>query len=137
METICIPPPLGELDGEDPESLLLSILIGQEVWLCSVRKGEEEEEDEGGDSWNIEGGAAWFSLGGTGGNNPPGSDRDELRLGLVLSTGPCRLLGVRSEVDALPGMGVSPEVEPSNKVKHMDSWESLLGGGGAGSGTEQ
>lgn len=32
---------------------------------------------------------------------------------------------------------MSPEVKPSNTVKQMDSWESLLGRGGAGSGVGQ
>lgn len=35
-------------------------------------------------------------------------------------------LSVRSEV--LSDAAVSSEVKPSNKVKQMDSWESLLGG---------
>lgn len=34
-------------------------------------------------------------------------------------------------------MGMSPEVRPSNTVKQIDSWESLLGGGGAGSNVGQ
>lgn len=37
----------------------------------------------------------------------------------------------------MSGVGVSPEVKPSNTVKQMDSWESLLDGGGAGSGVGQ
>lgn len=35
------------------------------------------------------------------------------------------------------GVGVSTEVRPSNSVKQMDSWESLLCGGGAGSNLGQ
>lgn len=34
-------------------------------------------------------------------------------------------------------MGVSPEVKPSNTVKQMDSWDSLLAVGGAGSDVGQ
>lgn len=88
------------------------------------------------------GGIPRFSLGGTGGNNPLASDRDKLRLGLLLSAWLGRRLGVvavslRSEVNLSSGVGVSPEVKPSNTVKQMDSWESLLGWGGAGSGIGQ
>lgn len=88
------------------------------------------------------GGIPRFSLGGTGGKNPPASDRDKLRLGFLLSVWFSFRLGVvefslRSEVNLLSGVGVSPEVKPSNTVKQMDSWESLLDGGGAGSGVGQ
>lgn len=34
-------------------------------------------------------------------------------------------------------VGMSPEVKPSNTVKQMDSWDSLLGVGGAGSDVGQ
>lgn len=89
------------------------------------------------------GGTPRFILGGTGGNNLPASDRDKLRLGLLLSAWLGLWLGVvnlslRSEVPS--GVGVSPEVRPSNTVKQIDSWESLLGllgGGGAGSDAGQ
>lgn len=134
---------MGEPDSEDPECLLLSKLPGQEVtgsiWFCSVRTGDEEEED-GGDPWNMAGGTLRFSLGGTGGNNPPASDKDKLRLGFLLSAWLGLRLGVlslRSEVNLSSVGGVSPEVKPSKTVKQMDSWESLLGGGGAGSGVGQ
>lgn len=81
-----------------------------------------------------------FILGGTGGNSLPASDRDKLRLGLLLSVWLSLWLGVvnlslRPKVSS--GAGVSPEVNPSNTVKQMDSWESLLGGGGAGSDVGQ
>lgn len=118
------------------------LLIGQEVTgsvsFCSVRTGEEEEE--GGDPWYMAGGTPRFILGGTGGNNLPASDRDKLRLGLLLSAWLGLPLGVvnlslRSEVPS--GVGVSPEVRPSNTVKQIDSWESLLGWGGAGSDVGQ
>lgn len=79
--------------------------------------------------------AARFSLEGTGGNSPPASDRDKLRLGLVLVTWLSLLVGV---VDFwLRSEGASPDVKSSNTVKHMESWDSLLGGGGAGSGVGQ
>lgn len=89
----------------------------------------------------MKGGTPRFSLGGTGGNNPPASDRDKLRLGLLLSA----WLGLRLDVDDLSlrsevnlsSVDTSPEVKPSNTVKQMDSWESLLGGSGAGSGVGQ
>lgn len=96
-----------------------------------MRTGEEE------DPCNLEGATPRFSLGGTGGTSPPASDRDQLRPGLVLSTWlGLRLVGLslRSEVELSSSLGVTPEVRPSNTVKQMDSWESLLGGGGAGSG---
>lgn len=109
----------------------MSKLPGQEVredrvWWCSVRKGEEEEEEDGGDPWNIEGGTPRFSLGGTGGNDPPASDKDRLRLGLVLSPWLGLLLGMvdlflRSDVNLSSGGGASPGVKPSKTVKHMDS----------------
>lgn len=103
--------------------------------LCSVRTGEGEAED-GGDPWNMAGGTPRFSLGGTGGNNLPASDRDKLRLGFLLRA----RLGLRLDV-VVQSLGsevnLSPEVRPSNTVKQMDSWESLLGGGGAGSGVGQ
>lgn len=88
------------------------------------------------------GGTPRFSLGGTGGNDPPASDRDKLRLGLLLSAWLGLRLGVvdlslRSEVTLSSGVGVSPEVKPSKTVKQMDSWESLLGRGGTGSGVGQ
>lgn len=88
------------------------------------------------------GGTPRFILGGTGGNNPPVSDRDKLRLGLFLSTWLGLRLGVvdwslTSEVNLSSGVGVSLEVKPSNTVKQMESWESLLGGGSAGSGVGQ
>lgn len=146
METISIPPPLGDPDGEEPESLLLSRLPGEEVsedtgsvWFCSVRTGEEEEEEEDGDPWNVAGETPRFSLGGTGGNNLPASDKDKLRLGLGLSWLALRLaeFSLRSEVNLSAGVDVSPEVRPSMTVKQMDSWESLLGGSGAGSGVGQ
>lgn len=84
------------------------------------------------------GGAPRFILGGTGGTPPPASVRDKLRLGLLLPAWLDRRQGVvdmRSEKSAT--VGVSPEDRPSNTVKQMDSWESLLGGGGAGSGVGQ
>lgn len=125
----------------------MSRLPGQEVtgsvWFCSVLTGEEEEEEEeGGDPWKMAGGTPRFSLGGTGGNDLPASERDRLRLGLLLSAWLGLRLGVvslslRSEVTLSSGVGVSLEVKPSNTVKQMDSWESLLGGGGAGSGVGQ
>lgn len=88
------------------------------------------------------GGVPRFSLGGTGGNNPPASVKDKLRLGFFLSAWLSLRLGVvdlslTSEVNLLSGVAVSPEVKSSNTVKQMDSWESLLGGGGAGSGVGQ
>lgn len=84
------------------------------------------------------GGAPRFILGGTGGTTPPASVRDKLRLGLLLPAWLDRRQGVvdmRSEESA--AVGVSLEGRPSNTVKQMDSWESLLGGGGAGSGVGQ
>lgn len=64
-----------------------------------------------------------LSLGGTGGNNPPASDRDLLRLGLVLSVWLDLRLGeailsLRSEVKLLSAVGVSPE---PFTVKQMES----------------
>lgn len=44
---------------------------------------------------------------------------------------------LRSEVNLSSDVGLSPEVKPSNTLKQMDSWESLLDGGGAGSGVGQ
>lgn len=139
-----MPPPRGELEGEDPESLLLSELPGQEVredkaWTCSVGTGEEEV---GGGPCIKAVRTPRFSLGGTGGNSPPASDRDLLRPGLVLSVWLDLRLGeaalsLRSEVKLLSAAGASPELRPSNTVKQMDSWESLLGRGGAGSGVGQ
>ena len=85
-----------------------------------------EDEEEGRD---MEGRAPRVILGGTGGNNPPASVRDRLRLGLVLPTWP--------SLRRSSGVGVSSEVSPSNTVKQMDSWDSLLGGGGATSGVGQ
>lgn len=122
----------------------MSRLLGEEVsedtgsvWFWSVRTGEEEDE-EGGDPWNVAEETPRFSLGGTGGNNPV-SDKDKLRLGLGLSWLALRLadFSLRSEVNLLAGVGVSTEFRPSITVKQMDSWESLLGGGGAGSGVGQ
>lgn len=106
------------------------------VWFGSVCTGEEEE---GGDAWDIVGETPRFSLGGTGGNDPPASDRDKLRLGLLLSALLSLQLGMvnlseRLQVNLLLGVGLSPEVKPSNRLKQMDSWESLLGGGGSGAG---
>lgn len=88
------------------------------------------------------GGTPRFILGGTGGNDPPASDRDKLRLGLLLSAWLGLWLGVvdlslRSEVNWSSRVGVSLEVKSSNTVKQMESWESLLAGGGAGSGVGQ
>lgn len=84
------------------------------------------------------GGIPRFSLGGTGGNNPPASERDELRLDRLLSAWLGFWAAVvtlfRSEVNLSAGVGASLEVKPSNMEKQMDSWESLLGRGGAGSG---
>ncbi|TNN61066.1 hypothetical protein EYF80_028719 [Liparis tanakae] len=81
-------PPLEAVEPGDPESLLFSRLLGQEAtggfWSWSVRMGEEEEE-QGRDPCNTAEGIPRFSLGGTGGNDRPASDRDELRLGLLLS----------------------------------------------------
>lgn len=131
METISISlPSLCEPAGGDPDCLLLSKLLEQEgsedkVWFWS------DAEDEGGEPWNMEWGTPRLSLGGTGGNNPPASDRDKLRLGLILSV----WIGLWPVVE-LPS-GVLPEVKPSNTGKQMDSWESLLGGGGIGSGVGQ
>lgn len=123
----------------DPESLAVSRLPAEEVWFCSVRTGDEEDE-EGGDPWNVAGGTPRFSLGGTGGNERPASDRDKLRLGLLLSAwydlrrgGVVLSLGSEVTLSA----GVSPELKPSNTVKQMDSWESLLGRGGAASAVGQ
>lgn len=86
------------------------------------------------------GGAPRFILGGTGGTPPPASVRDKLRLGLLLPAWLDRRQGVvdmRSEKSATVGVSPEPEDRPSNTVKQMDSWESLLGGGGAGSGVGQ
>lgn len=79
----------------------------------------------------MEGETPWFSLGGTGGTNPPASDRDRLRLSRIPSAWLSLWLGV---VDLFSGVGLSPEVKLSNTVKQMDSCESLLGVGGAESG---
>lgn len=67
------------------------------------------------------------------------SDKDKLRLGLGLSWLALRLadFSLRSVVNLLVGVGMSPEFRPSIRVKQMDSWESLLGGGSAGSGVGQ
>lgn len=46
-------------------------------------------------------------------------------------------MSLGSEVSLSVGVDVSPELKPSNTVKQMDSWESLLGRGGAGSGVGQ
>lgn len=106
------------------------------VWFCSVCTDEEEE---GGDPWNVAGETPRFSLGGTGGSDPPASDRDKLRLGLLLSALLSLRLGVvnlslRLEVSLSSGVGLSPEDKPSNRLKQIDSGESLLGGGGSGVG---
>lgn len=79
-----------------------------------------------------------FSLGGTGGN-PPVSDRDLLRPFPVLSPWLDLRLGdgalsLRSEVKALSAVGMSAELRFSSTVRQMDSWDNLLGRGGAGSG---
>lgn len=102
----------------------------------------EEEDEEGGEPWNVAGETPRFSLGGTGGSNPPESVRDKLRLARSFSWCALRLAGfwLRSEVNLLAGASVSPELRPSIAVKQIpetDSWESLLGSGGAGSGLGQ
>lgn len=114
METISTPPPLGLAEG--PEFLLLLTPSGQEgAWFCTEQTGEEE-------LW-----VPRFSLGGTGGTDPPASDRDKLRLGLVLPTWLCLLL---READSELW---SVDVRASSTLKQMESWESLLGGGTPGS----
>lgn len=104
LETISILHPLGE--PGDPESLVLSRLPGLEDSEDVGPLGSVRMEEEGGVSVK-EGGvteveATRFSLGGTGGTAPPASDRDRLRLGLVLPV----WLGLRMS----PGVGVAPEV---------------------------
>ena len=86
------------------------------------------------------GGILVFTLGGTGGNSLPASDRDKLRLGLLRSVWLSRLPAVANlapRPDGSSGEGVTSDVKPSNTVKQMDSWESLLGGGGASSDVGQ
>lgn len=79
-----------------------------------------------------------FSLGGTGGNDPPTeSDSEELRRGLLSAWLGLRLAALEADLSPAAEVGVSPEFKPSRIVKQMDSWESLLGGGGTGSGAEQ
>lgn len=43
-------------------------------------------------------------------------------------------MSLRSEVKALSAVGMSAELRLSSTVRQMDSWDSLLGRGGAGSG---
>lgn len=143
-------PPLGELEDEEPESLLRSRSPGQALtvhfWLFSTcAGGDEEEEEEGGAPWNVEGGTPRFSLGGTGGKDPPASDRDKLRLGFLLSPwlglrqGVATLsLSSRVNLDSGAAM-MSLGVKPSNTVKQMDSCDSLrcVGGGGSGAGQKR
>lgn len=64
------------------------------------------------------------------------SDRDELRLALLLSVWFALRPGA-VDLSARSEVNLSSGVRPSNTVKQMDSWESLLGGGGAGSGVGQ
>lgn len=135
LETISTSLPPGELHGDRLPSGLPGPEATGSVWFCSIRTGKEEEEEGTGDT---AGGPPRFILGGTGGTTPPASVRDKLRLGLLLPAWLDRRQGVvdmRSEESA--AVGVSPEDRPSNTVKQMDSWESLLGGGGADSGVGQ
>lgn len=108
------------------------------IWFCSGWTGKEAE---GAASCWTEGRARRWRRGGTGGTAPPVSDRDKLRVGLIFSAWLRFLLGVvilssRSESDLLLGLGMSLQLNLSN-TKQMDSWESLRGGGGAGSGAGQ
>lgn len=97
-------PPLGE--PEDPESLIPSRLPGRPgIEDNSLLSVEEEEGDV------TEAPVLRFSLGGTGGTDPTESERERLRLGLVLPTWLGLLLsedvGAASEVGLLAGLDVA------------------------------